>query len=73
MSLRAIQPQASKAALTLASNIVCTYDVARLPAPILQKGGVECHPLTFRRDCLRHNEHHVPSERFLEELSAGSG
>ena len=39
-------------------------------ARVLASG--ECHPLTFRRDCLRHNEHHVPPERFLEELSAGS-
>ena len=28
-----------------------------LPGPLLLKGGLECHPLTFRRDCLRHNEH----------------
>jgi hypothetical protein len=53
--------------------VVCAYDVTNLPGPMLLKGGLECHPLTFRRDCLRHNEHHVPPERFLEELSAGSG
>jgi len=33
---------------------------------------LECHPLTIRRDCLRHNEYHVPPARFLEALSAGS-
>jgi hypothetical protein len=49
---------------------VCVYDVAGLPGPMLLKGGLECHPLTFRRACLRHNPHHVPSEQFLEELSA---
>lgn len=57
----------------LPSIVVCTYDVTNLPGPMLLKGGLECHPLTFRRDCLRQNEHHVPPERFLEELSGGSG
>jgi hypothetical protein len=57
----------------LPSIVVCTYDVTNLPGPMLLKGGLECHPLTLRRDCLRQNEHHVPPERFLEELSAGSG
>jgi hypothetical protein len=57
----------------LPSIVVCTYDVTNLPGPLLLKGGFECHPLTFRRDRLRSSEHHVPPERFLEELSAGSG
>ena len=52
---------------------MCAYDVATLSGPFLLKGGMECHPLTFRRGFLRHNEHHVPPRRFLEELSAGSG
>jgi hypothetical protein len=55
----------------LPSIVVCVYDVTSLPGPMLLKGGLECHPLTFRRDHLRHNEHHVPAERFLEELPAG--
>lgn len=57
----------------LPSIVVCTYDVTNLPGPMLLKGGLECHPLTFRRDCLRQNEHHVPPERFLDELSGGPG
>jgi hypothetical protein len=68
-----MEAQVTNAAARLPSIVVCTYDVTRLPAPVLQKGGVECHPLTFRRDGLRHNEHHVPPARFLEELSAESG
>ena len=51
--------------------VVCAYDVTSLPGPFLLKGGLDCHPLMFRRDSLRHNEHHVPPERFLGELSAG--
>ena len=68
-----LEAQVTSAAERLPSIVVCTYDVTNLPGPMLVKGGLECHPLTFRRDCLRHNEHHVPSERFLEELAAGAG
>ena len=45
---------------------LCAYDVSGLPGRILLKGGLECHPLTFRHDTLRQNEHHVPADRFLE-------
>jgi hypothetical protein len=65
-----LEAQVTSAGERLPSIVVCTYDVTTLPGPLLLKGGLECHPLTFRRDCLRHNEHHVPPERFLEELSA---
>jgi DcmR-like sensory protein/putative zinc finger protein len=68
-----LEAQVTRAAERLPSIVVCAYDVTALPGPMLFKGGLECHPLTFRRDGLRHNEHHVPPERFLEELSAGSG
>jgi hypothetical protein len=67
-----LEAQVTSAAAHLPSVVVCAYDVTTLPGPLLFKGGIECHALTFRRDCLRHNEHHVPPERFLEELSAGS-
>jgi DcmR-like sensory protein/putative zinc finger protein len=68
-----LEAQVTSAAERLPGIVVCTYDVTNLPGPMLVKGGLECHPLTFRRDCLRHNEHHVPPERFLEELGTGSG
>ena len=66
-----LEAQVTSAVERLPIIVVCAYDVTNLPGPMLLKGGLECHPLTFRRDCLRHNEHHVPPERFLEELSAG--
>jgi hypothetical protein len=66
-----LEAQVTSAAERLPTIVVCTYDVTNLPGSMLLKGGLECHPLTFRRDCLRHNEHHVPPERFLEQLSAG--
>ena len=68
-----LETQVTSAAERLPSIVVCAYDVANLPGPMLIKGGLECPRLTFRRDCLRHNEHHVPPEQFLEELSAASG
>jgi hypothetical protein len=52
----------------LPSIVVCAYDVGSLPERILLKGGLECHPWTFRHDVLNRNEHHVPAKRFLEAL-----
>jgi len=65
-----LEAQVTTAVERLPSIVVCVYDVTNLPGPMLLKGGLECHALTFRRDRLRHNEHRVPPERFLEELSA---
>ncbi|HET6373471.1 MAG TPA: MEDS domain-containing protein [Candidatus Polarisedimenticolia bacterium] len=67
-----LEAHVTRAAHRLPIIVVCAYDVTHLPGPMLLKGGLECHPQTFRRDSLRRNEHHVPPERFLEELSAGS-
>ena len=64
-----LEAHVTSAAERLPTIVVCTYDVNNLPGPMLVKGGLECHPLTLRRDCLRHNEHHVPPERFLQDLS----
>ncbi|HXU91199.1 MAG TPA: MEDS domain-containing protein [Methylomirabilota bacterium] len=63
-----LEAHVTSAGQRLPSIVVCTYDVNSLPGPLLVKGGLECHPLTFRRGRLRHNEHHVPSEQFLAEL-----
>jgi hypothetical protein len=68
-----LEARVTRAVERLPGIVVCTYDVTNLPGPILLKGGLDCHPLTFRRNSLRHNEHHVPPERFLEELSGGPG
>jgi len=62
-----LEAHVTGAAERLPSIVVCAYDMTNLPGPMLLKGGLECHPLTLRRDCLRHNEHYVPPERFLEE------
>lgn len=67
-----LEAHVTRAIERLPCIVVCAYDVTNLPGPMLLRGGLECHPLTFRRDRLRHNEHYVPPERFLEELSADS-
>jgi hypothetical protein len=67
-----LEAQVTRAVERLPSIVVCAYEIGNLPGPMLVKGGFECHPLTFRRASLRHNEHHVRPERFLEELSKSS-
>ena len=66
-----LEAQVTIAAARLPSIVVCTYNVTSLSGPMLIKGGLECHPMTFRRESLRQNEHHVAPARFLEELSGG--
>jgi hypothetical protein len=48
--------------------VMCAYDVRRLPGRPLLLGGLECHPLIYRRGALRSNELYVPAEQFLESL-----
>jgi MEDS: MEthanogen/methylotroph, DcmR Sensory domain/Putative zinc-finger len=52
----------------LPTVVMCAYDVRGLPGRNLLLGGLECHPLTFRRDALRPNDHYVPAESFLAAL-----
>jgi hypothetical protein len=67
--LLAMEARVTDVVRRLPSVVVCAYDVGGLPGRILLKGGLECHPWTFRHDTLRRNEHHVPAERFLEALA----
>lgn len=48
--------------------VICNYDVGAVPGRKLFLGGLECHPLTYRRGALRLNELYVPADRFLTEL-----
>ena len=67
--LLAMEARTTDVLRRLPSVVVCAYDVRGLPGRILLKGGLECHPWTFRHDMLRRNEHHVPTTRFLEALA----
>lgn len=51
--------------------VMCGYDVRRLAGSPLLLGGLECHPLTYRRGALRPNELYVPAGQFLAALPAG--
>ncbi len=68
-----LEAHVTTASKRLPSIVVCVYDVTGLPGPMLLKGGLECHPLTFRRNSLRHSELHVEPQQFLGELDASSG
>jgi hypothetical protein len=68
LDLLAMEARVTDALRRLPCVLVCAYDVGRLPGRVLLKGGMECHPWTFRHETLRRNEHHVPAERFLEAL-----
>ena len=63
--LLALEAQTTDILKRLPTVVLCTYDVGGLPGRILLKGGLECHPWTFRHDRLRQNEHHVSPDRFL--------
>ena len=57
----------------LPTVVMCVYDVRGIAARNLLQGGLECHPLTFRRNVVRPNEHYVPAEPFLAALDRESG
>lgn len=65
-----MEAHVTEAATRLPCLVVCTYNVQRLPAAFIDRGGVQCHPLTWQHDGLQANAQHVPSRRFLAELSA---
>jgi hypothetical protein len=64
-----LEARVTDAVRNLPSVVMCAYDVRGLSGRSLLLGGLECHPLTLRRAALRHNEHHVPAEQFLETLA----
>jgi DcmR-like sensory protein/putative zinc finger protein len=50
--------------------VMCAYDVRNVPERDLLLGGLECHPLMFRRGDLQTNAHYVPAEPFLAALDS---
>ena len=64
-----LEARVTDAVRNLPSVIVCAYDVRRLSGRQLLLGGLECHPFTLRHGALRHNEHHVAAQPFLERLA----
>jgi len=64
-----LEARVTDAVRNLPTVVMCAYDVRGLSGRRLLLGGLECHPFTLRRAALRHNEHHVPAEQFLEMLA----
>jgi len=52
--------------------VMCAYDVGHLAGGPVLLGGLECHPLIYRRGALRSNELYVPAEQFLGALPPAS-
>jgi DcmR-like sensory protein/putative zinc finger protein len=63
-----LEARVTEAIRKLPAIVMCVYDVRGIAARNLLQGGLECHPLTFRRNVVRPNEHYVPAEPFLAAL-----
>lgn len=62
------EARVTQAVAQLPAVVICMYDVGSLRGDILLKGALETHPLTIRRNVLRHNPHYVSIEEFLADL-----
>ena len=63
-----LEARVTDAIRKLPTVVMCVYDVRGIAGRNLLQGGLECHPLTFRRNVVRPNEHYVPAEPFLAAL-----
>ena len=68
LDLLRLEARVTDAVRRLPVIVMCAYDVRRVPGSPLLLGGLECHPLTYRRGALRPNELYVPADRFLAAL-----
>lgn len=72
LDLLRLEARVTDAVRRLPVLVMCGYDVRHAAGSPLLLGGLECHPLTYRRGALRQNELYVPAEQFLASLpSAG--
>ena len=55
-----LEARVTEAVEKLPVVVACTFEVPRVPGPILMRAGLECHPLVHRRDTLRHNPLYLP-------------
>jgi anti-sigma factor RsiW len=68
LDLLRLEARTTDAVRRLPVVVMCAYDVRHVPGSRLLLGGLECHPLTYRRGVLRSNEFYVPAEQFLDTL-----
>jgi MEDS: MEthanogen/methylotroph, DcmR Sensory domain/Putative zinc-finger len=63
-----LEARVTEAVRRLPVIVLCAYDVRGVAGSNLLLGGLECHPLTYRRNALRPNGLYVPAEPFLASL-----
>ena len=68
-----LEARVTDAIRKLPTVVMCAYDVRGIASRNLLQGGLECHPLTLRRNVVRPNEHYVPAEPFIAALDHESG
>lgn len=68
LNLLRLEARVTEAVRKLPVVVMCAYDVRHLEGRRLLLGGLECHPLTYRRGALRTNELYVPADEFLGAL-----
>ena len=68
VDLLRLEARVTDAVRKLPVIVMCGYDVHRLAGSPILLGGLECHPLAYRRGALRPNDLYVPAEQFLAAL-----
>jgi MEDS: MEthanogen/methylotroph, DcmR Sensory domain/Putative zinc-finger len=68
LDLIRLEARVTDAVRRLPVIVMCAYDVRHAAGSPLLLGGLECHPLTYRRGALRANDLYVPAEQFLASL-----
>lgn len=71
--LLAFESTVNEAATRFPAVVMCTYNVAELPGPILMMGGVATHPLTIVGTTLCENPHYISTAEFLGNLDDAAG
>lgn len=71
--LLAFESRVNEAAMQFPAIVMCTYNAADLPGPVLMLGGVATHPLTVVGTTLCENPHYVPTGEYLAKLADLAG
>ncbi|MEP6694903.1 MAG: MEDS domain-containing protein, partial [Chloroflexota bacterium] len=67
--LMTFEAKVTEAVKSYPAVVVCTYNVDKLPGPILIFAGIETHPLTIVGTTLARNPHFVPFAEYIERRS----
>lgn len=64
--LMAFEARVTETVKSYPAVVVCTYNVSKLPGPVLIFAGIETHPFTILGTTLCENPHYVPFAEYLE-------